>query len=95
MLPCRPAHPHGEDGQKQLQATVAQAHPGATAKITAVTCVETADTQQYDCHVHFTVTSADGSQALKLVQHATGSCDNKAEYHCLWQGVGNPVQDDS
>ncbi|HWA64811.1 MAG TPA: DUF2510 domain-containing protein [Mycobacteriales bacterium] len=84
-----------QNGQKQLQDSVSQAYPGATAKITAVNCVETGDTQQYNCHVHFTLTSPDGSQTLKMVQTATGSCDNKTEYHCLWQGTGQPVQDNS
>jgi hypothetical protein len=84
-----------KDGQKQLQATVDENTPGATAKITAVDCVETGDTQQYNCHVHFTLTSPDGSQTVKLVQNATGSCDNKTRYHCLWQGVGEPVKDNS
>jgi hypothetical protein len=85
-----------KDGQQQLQASVSQAYPGATAKITSVQCVETGNTQQYDCHVHFTLTSPDGTQTEKLVQTATGSCDNGATaYHCLWQGTGEPVQDNS
>jgi hypothetical protein len=84
-----------KDGQQQLQASIDQNVPGAKAKITSVDCVETGDTQQYNCHVHYTLTSPDGSQTVKLVQNATGSCDNKTSYHCLWQGTGEPFRDNS
>src|SRR5262249_39585874 len=73
------------DGQTQLQNAVDQDLPGAKVKITSVNCVETGDSQKYNCQIHLTLTSPDGTETKKFIQQATGSCDkNVGTYHCLW-----------
>ena len=84
-----------KDGQQQLQAAADKNVPGSKVHLTGVSCVETGDTQEYNCQIHLTLTSPDGSQTEKLLFHATGSCDSKASYHCLWHTEGDPVEDNS
>lgn len=79
-----------DDGQHQLQAYLDQNQPGSQGKITAVDCVETGDTQTYNCQIHLTLTRPDGTQE-KLFLAATGSCSN---HECLWRPSGT-IQPDS
>jgi hypothetical protein len=84
-----------DDGQTQLQNSVDENVPGAIVQITDVSCVENGDTQEYTCQIHMTLTSPDGSETVKLVQHASGSCDDKVNAHCLWHTEGEPTKDNS
>ena len=84
-----------DDGQAQLQNSVDENIPGAKVQITDVSCVETGDTQKYTCQIHMTLTSPDGSDTVKLLQRATGSCDSKVNAHCLWNTEGDPTKDNS
>ncbi|HVT65939.1 MAG TPA: DUF2510 domain-containing protein [Mycobacteriales bacterium] len=84
-----------DDGQTQLQHSLDSDVPGAKVTINDVSCVETGSTQKYTCQIHLTLTSPDGSQTLKLLQHATGTCDKNVTTHCLWSTVGDPVKDNS
>lgn len=84
-----------DDGQTQLQNSVDENIPGAKVQITDVSCVETGDTQTYNCQIHMTLTSPDGGDTVKLMQQATGSCDKKVNAHCLWHTTGEPEKDNS
>ena len=84
-----------DDGQAQLQKSVDENVPGAKVSITDVSCVETGSSQNYTCQIHMTLTSPDGSETVKLLQQATGSCDTKVNAHCLWHTQGDPTKDNS
>ena len=81
-------------GQAQLQASVSKIDPGATAKITDVSCVEKGSSQQYDCQVHLTVTETSGTTE-KFMTTAVGTCDSKINASCLWHATGSLVPDNS
>ena len=80
-----------DKGEQQLQANLAQLAPGATAKINDVKCVETGNTQQYTCLVHYTVSDTASGQSQKFLLNVAGTCDSKGS--CLWHatGQGEPV----
>lgn len=78
------------DGQTQLQANLAQIAPSAAVVMDDAGCVETANTQNYTCLVHYTVTDPSaGSQ--KYLLHVSGTCSSGG--HCQWHadGEGIPV----